>query len=113
MTGTAMTESEEFEKIYSLQVVEIPTNLKNIRIDHNDEIYRTKKEKMNAVINLVKKNHLKLQPTLIGTTSVENSEMISKELNKNNIKHNVLNAKFHDKEAEIIAQAGMPKAVTI
>ena len=75
MTGTAITESEEFEKIYNLNVIEIPTNLKNIRIDHEDEIYRTKKEKINAVISLINKNHSKKQPTLIGTTSVENSEM--------------------------------------
>ena len=113
MTGTAVTESEEFEKIYNLQVCEIPTNLKNIRLDHNDEIYRTKKEKIDAIISLTKNNFLKNQPTLIGTTSVENSEIISSELTKNNIKHNVLNAKLHEKEAEIIAQAGMPKAVTI
>ena len=113
MTGTATTEAEEFEKIYNLQVVEIPTNLTNIRIDHDDEIYRTKKEKMTAVINLIKENYSKSQPTLIGTTSVDNSELISLELKKNNLKHNVLNAKLHDKEAEVIAQAGMPKAITI
>ncbi|MBI29617.1 MAG: preprotein translocase subunit SecA [Pelagibacteraceae bacterium] len=113
MTGTAVTEKEEFEKIYNLEVFEVPTNLKLIRVDHDDEIYRTRKEKMNNVVSLVKKNHDKLQPTLIGTTSVENSEFISHELKRNNIKHNVLNAKVHDKEAEIIAQAGKPGAVTI
>ena len=113
MTGTAITEAEEFEKIYDLDVIEIPTNLKNIRIDYEDEIYRTKKEKIKAVIDLVKNNHLKQQPTLIGTTSVENSEIISFELKRLNIRHNVLNAKFHNKEAEIIAQAGMVKAITI
>ena len=97
MTGTAVTEAEEFEKIYNLSVVEVPTNLKNIRIDHEDEIYRTKKEKIKSISDLIKSNYLKQQPTLIGTTSVENSEIISNELKKMNIKHNVLNAKFHDK----------------
>ncbi len=113
MTGTAITEADEFEKIYGLSVIEIPTHLPNIRVDHNDEIYRTKQEKIKAIIKLVKENHSKSQPTLIGTTTVENSEIISQELKRENIKHNVLNAKFHDKEAEIIAQAGMPDAVTI
>ena len=113
MTGTAITEAEEFEKIYNLNVIEVPTNLRNIRIDYDDEIYRTKKEKINAIIQLTKEKYNKNQPTLIGTTSVENSEIISLELNRLNIKHKVLNAKFHDKEAEIIAQAGMPKSITI
>tara|TARA_Y100000590_G_scaffold204954_2_gene232444 strand:+ start:3156 stop:5750 length:2595 start_codon:yes stop_codon:yes gene_type:complete len=113
MTGTAKTEAEEFEKIYDLSVIEIPTNVENIRIDYDDEIYRTKKEKIKAITKLIKQKHEKLQPILIGTTSVESSEIISLEMKKNNIKHNVLNAKLHDKEAAIIAQAGMLGAITI
>ena len=113
MTGSATTEREEFEGIYNLEVVEIPPNVPSIRIDHNDQIYMTKKEKYNAVIELVKKRNLKDQPILIGTTSVEKSDIISNLLKKEKIKHNVLNAKFHDKEAEIIAEAGIPGNVTI
>ena len=113
MTGTALTEATEFEGIYNLIVIEIPPNLKVNRIDKNDQIYMTKKEKYDAVIDLVKERHLKKQPILIGTTSVENSELISKLLLKNSIKHNVLNAKQHEKEAEIILQAGIPGNVTI
>ena len=113
MTGTALTEATEFEGIYNLRVIEIPPNLKVNRIDKNDQIYMTKKEKYDAVIDLVKERHLKKQPILIGTTSVENSELISKLLLKNSIKHNVLNAKQHEKEAEIILQAGIPGNVTI
>ncbi len=113
MTGTAKTEAEEFEGIYNLLVFEIPPNIKINRNDRNDEIYRTKKEKYDAVINLVLERNNKKQPILIGTTSVENSELISKLLIKNNISHKVLNAKVHDQEAEIILQSGIPGNVTI
>ena len=113
MTGTALTEAKEFEGIYNLQVVEIPPNIKINRIDNNDQIYMTKREKYNAVIKLVKSRHEKKQPILIGTTSVENSEIISNILKKENINHNVLNAKNHRMEADIIEQAGIPGNVTI
>jgi len=113
MTGTALTEAEEFEGIYNLQVVEIPPNVPVTRIDHNDQIYMTKDEKYKAVIELVKERNLKKQPILIGTTSVENSEIISNFLNKEKINHNMLNAKFHHKEADVIAEAGVPGNVTI
>ena len=113
MTGTALTEANEFEGIYNLGVVSIPPNLKITRVDQNDQIYMTKKEKYNAVIKLVKERHAKKQPILIGTTSVENSELISKFLKNNNINHSILNAKHHEKEAEIIEKAGMPGNVTI
>ena len=113
MTGTALTEAAEFEGIYNLGVIEIPPNIVVNRIDKNDEIYMTKQEKYGAVLKLVKERHSKNQPILIGTTSVENSELISNLLNKNNIKHNVLNAKHHEREAEIILQAGIPGDVTI
>ena len=113
MTGTAQTEANEFEGIYNLAVVSIPPNLKINRDDQNDQIYMTKKEKYDAVINLVKERHDKLQPILIGTTSVENSELISKMLKSKNINHSILNAKHHEKEAEIIANAGKPGMVTI
>ena len=113
MTGTALTEAAEFEGIYNLIVVEIPPNLKVNRNDKDDQIYMTKKEKYEAVLKLVKESQSKKQPVLIGTISVENSEAISKLFTKNNINHNVLNAKFHEKEAEIIQQAGIPGNVTI
>ena len=113
MTGTATTEAAEFEGIYNLQVVEIPPNLPINRNDREDQIYMTKKEKYDAVLQLVLERHQIKQPILIGTTSVENSEILSKLLLKNNIKHNVLNAKVHDQEAETILQAGMPSNVTI
>jgi len=113
MTGTAQTEANEFEGIYNLAVVSIPPNLKINRDDQNDQIYMTKKEKYDAVINLVKERHDKLQPILIGTTSVENSELISKMLKKENIDHSILNAKHHEKEAEIIEKSGLPGNVTI
>ncbi len=113
MTGTALTEAAEFEGIYNLNVVEIPPNIKVNRNDKDDQIYMTKKEKYEAVLKLVKKSQSKKQPVLIGSISVENSEIISKLLTKNNINHNVLNAKFHEKEAEIIQQAGIPGNVTI
>ncbi len=113
MTGTALTEANEFEGIYNLGVVSIPPNLKVTRIDQNDQIYRTKEEKYEAVIKLVIDRNAKNQPILIGTTSVENSEIISKLLKKNKIDHSILNAKHHEKEAEIIEKAGMPGNVTI
>jgi len=113
MTGTALTEAAEFEGIYNLRVFEIPPNININRIDEDDQIYMTKKEKYDAVIKLVKERNSKNQPILIGTTSVENSEIISKLLINNKIIHKVLNAKFHDQEAEIIQKAGIPGNVTI
>ena len=113
MTGTAMTEAEEFYEIYKLDVVELPTNRPMIRKDFNDKIFRTEKEKFNAIIKQIVEANEKKQPVLIGTTSIEKSERISKILKKESIKHNVLNAKFHEQEASIIAQAGRIGAVTI
>ncbi|MAC45190.1 MAG: preprotein translocase subunit SecA [Pelagibacteraceae bacterium] len=113
MTGTAMTESEEFYDIYKLNVVSIPTNKKMLRKDFNDQIYRTEKEKYNAISNKIIECNNKGQPVLVGTTSIEKSEKISKYLNTKKIKHNVLNAKHHDQEARIIAEAGKIGAVTI
>lgn len=113
MAGTAMTESQEFDDIYKLIVVEIPTNKPVTRKDNDDEIYRTKREKLNAIVQLVKERHEKQQPILVGTISIENSEEVSRELTKAGLKHNVLNARFHDKEAEIIAEAGYPGAITV
>ena len=113
MTGTAMTESEEFFDIYKLNVVSIPTNKKMLRKDFNDQIYRTEKEKYNAISNKIIECNNKGQPVLVGTTSIEKSEKISNYLNTKKIKHNVLNAKHHDQEARIIAEAGKIGAVTI
>ena len=113
MTGTALTEAKEFEGIYNLEVVDIPPNIQINRIDQNDQIYMTKKEKYEAVINLAKERNKNKQPILIGTTSVENSEIISRLLKKEKIDHKVLNAKNHKMEAEIIQQAGIPSNVTI
>lgn len=113
MTGTAMTEAEEFYEIYKLDVVELPTNRPMIRKDFNDKIFRTEKEKFNAIIKKIVETNEKKQPVLIGTTSIEKSERISKILKQESIKHNVLNAKFHEQEASIIAQAGRISAVTI
>jgi preprotein translocase subunit SecA len=113
MTGTAMTESEEFYDIYKLNVVTIPTNKKMIRKDFNDQIFRTENEKYNAITKKIIECNVKDQPVLVGTTSIEKSEKISHFLEKNKIKHNILNAKQHEKEAEIIAEAGKPGAVTI
>ncbi|MGN1419699.1 MAG: SEC-C metal-binding domain-containing protein, partial [Acutalibacteraceae bacterium] len=113
MTGTAMTEVNEFREIYSLDAVEIPTNKPVIRIDNDDVIYKTEQFKFNAIIEQIIKCHEKGQPVLVGTVSIEKSERLSAMLKKQKIKHNVLNAKFHDKEAEIIAQAGKLGAVTI
>ena len=113
MTGTALTEAEEFSDIYSLSVFDIPTNQKVTRIDQQDLIFRTSHEKYDAIIDQVQECHNRKQPVLIGTTSIEKSEQISKILSKQKIKHNVLNAKQHEKEAEIISNAGYPGAVTI
>ena len=113
MTGTALTESEEFKEIYGLNVIDIPTNKPMIRIDRNDQIYRTSDEKYLAVMNLVKERHSKGQPILIGTTSIEKSNNISKMLSLNGLPHNVLNAKNHENEAEIIAQAGQSNQITV
>ncbi|NRA73526.1 MAG: preprotein translocase subunit SecA [Rickettsiales bacterium] len=113
MTGTAATEASEFKDIYNLQVVSIPTKNPVIRVDENDIIYRTTEEKYRAIIKEIEEAYKKKQPILVGTISIENSEYISKCLKKKNIRHKVLNAKYHEKEAQIIAQAGQPKAVTI
>ncbi|MDC3177820.1 preprotein translocase subunit SecA [Pelagibacteraceae bacterium] len=113
MTGTATTESKEFESIYNLEVVEIPPNIKINRNDKNDQIYMTRREKYNAVLDLVKSRNNINQPILIGTTSVENSIKISNLLKKENLKHNILNAKNHMSEAKIIEEAGMPGNITI
>ncbi len=113
MTGTAMTESEEFYDIYKLNVVSIPTNKKMLRKDFNDQIYRTENEKYNAITNKIIECNKNGQPVLVGTTSIEKSEKISAYLDSKKIKHNVLNAKQHEKEARIIAEAGKVGAVTI
>ena len=113
MTGTAITEAEEFFDIYKLPVVSIPTNKKMLRKDFNDQIYRTEKEKYNAITNKIIECNKKGQPVLVGTTSIEKSEKISSYLNNKKINHNVLNAKQHEKEAKIIAEAGKINAVTI
>jgi len=113
MTGTAMTEEAEFQEIYKLDVITIPTNKPMIRNDLNDVIYKNEKAKFNAIVEEIKKSHEKGQPVLVGTISIENSEKISSVLKKEGIPHQVLNAKFHEKEASIIAQAGKYGAVTI
>ena len=113
MTGTALTEEKEFRDIYGMDVVEIPTNRPVQRIDLEDAVYMTKKEKFNAVVEAVKEAHAKQQPVLVGTITIETSELLSKMLRREGIAHNVLNAKFHELEAEIVAQAGQAGAVTI
>ena len=113
MTGTAMTEKDEFEEIYKLDVIEIPTNKDMIRKDNPDTVYKNENAKFRAVINDIKQSHEKGQPVLVGTISIEKSEKLSDLLRKEGIKHEVLNAKYHEKEAEIIAQAGKYGAVTI
>lgn len=113
MTGTAMTEEAEFEEIYKLDVIEIPTNKPMIRVDQPDTIYKNENAKYRAVIEDIKESHKKGQPVLVGTVSIEKSEKLSKLLAKEGIKHEVLNAKFHEKEAAIVAQAGKYGAVTI
>ena len=113
MTGTALTEAEEFLEIYNLGVIEIPTNKQVIRVDEDDQVFRTSKEKYSAVVGQIKKAHKKNQPVLVGTTSIEKSELLSNMLKKEHIKHQVLNARYHEQEAFIIANAGIPGAVTI
>ncbi|GJM06632.1 MAG: protein translocase subunit SecA [marine bacterium B5-7] len=113
MTGTADTEAFEFHQIYGLEVVVLPTNKPMLRIDHGDQVFLTRDEKYNAVIAAIKAAHEKQQPTLVGTASIESSEYLSDLLKKENITHNVLNAKFHEQEAQIIVEAGRPGAVTI
>ena len=113
MTGTALTEEREFREIYGMDVIEIPTNKPVIRKDHQDAVYKTKKEKYKAVVEAVKEAHAKGQPVLVGTITIQVSEDVSKMLRREGIPHNVLNAKFHEMEAEIVAQAGQHGAVTI
>jgi preprotein translocase subunit SecA len=113
MTGTAATEAEEFGDIYGLEVVEVPTNRPMQRLDDDDEVYRTAEEKFRAIIELIKDCHTRGQPVLVGTTSIEKSELLSEMLKKEKLKHQVLNARYHEQEAFIIAQAGVPGAVTI
>ncbi len=113
MTGTALTEDNEFREIYSLDVVEVPTNRPMIRQDHNDMVYRTKRGKYAAIIEQIIACHEKGQPVLVGTVSIDKSEMLSEMLKAKGIKHTVLNAKYHEREAEIVAQAGKEGAVTI
>ena len=113
MTGTALTEEQEFREIYGMDVIVIPTNRPVQRIDHNDAVYKTKREKFNAVVESVKEAHAKQQPVLVGTITIETSEMLSRMLRKEGIPHNVLNAKNHELEAQIVAQAGQHGAVTI
>ena len=113
MTGTADTEAYEFQQIYGLETVVIPTHQKMVRDDRMDQVYRTGKEKYQAIINDIRDCHERGQPVLVGTTSIENSELISGMLQKEKLPHNVLNAKQHAREAEIVIQAGRPKQVTI
>ena len=113
MTGTALTEEEEFREIYGLDVIEIPPNKKVIRVDHDDLVFGTHREKINAIVEEIIETHQKGQPVLVGTITIEGSEEISNRLRKEGIPHTVLNAKFHEKEAEIVAHAGERGAVTI
>jgi len=113
MTGTALTEAEEFMDIYGLGVVEVPTNMPITREDEDDRVYRTSKDKLDAIVAVVKETHEAGQPMLVGTTSIEKSELISSLLKTAGVPHNVLNARYHEKEAEIIAMAGVPGSITI
>jgi preprotein translocase subunit SecA len=113
MTGTAMTEAAELMDIYGLEVIEVPTNLPCVRKDHDDEVYRTAKEKYNAIIELIQEARARQQPVLVGTVSIEKSEVLSGLLKQHKVPHQVLNARYHEQEAYIIAQAGAPGAVTI
>src|ERR1051326_7759865 len=113
MTGTAETEAAEFHDIYKLDVNVVPTNRPVARKDANDRIYKTRREKYNSVINEIRDCHTRQQPVLVGTVSVEASELLSRMLKREKIPHNVLNAKFHMQEAEIVARAGQPGTVTI
>ena len=113
MTGTALTEEKEFRGTYGMDVIAIPTNKPVIRVDHNDAVFKTKREKFHAVVEEIKETHAKGQPVLVGTITIETSEMLSKMLKREGIPHTVLNAKYHEKEAEIVAGAGIHGAVTI
>lgn len=113
MTGTALTEEKEFREIYNMDVVEVPTNMPVIRVDNNDAVFKTKKGKFNAVVQSVIESHEKGQPVLVGTITIETSELLSEMLRKKGIPHNVLNAKFHEQEAQIVSEAGRHGAVTI
>jgi preprotein translocase subunit SecA len=113
MTGTAMTEAAEFADIYGLEVIEVPTNLDCVRKDHDDEVYRTAKEKYDAILDLIEECRARQQPVLVGTVSIEKSEVLAGLLKQRKIPHQVLNARYHEQEAYIIAQAGVPGAVTI
>ncbi len=113
MTGTAITEEKEFRDIYGMDVVEVPTNLPVIRVDYEDAVYKTQEEKFNAVVSDIEEAHKKGQPVLVGTINIDTSEYLSDKLKKKGIKHKVLNAKFHELEAEIVADAGQKSAVTI
>ena len=113
MTGTALTEEDEFREIYGMDVVEVPTNKPIARIDHQDAVYKTRAEKLHAIIEAIEEAHAKGQPVLVGTITIEASEELSRMLTKRGIKHKVLNAKFHEMEAEIVADAGVHGAVTI
>ncbi|RRD93958.1 preprotein translocase subunit SecA [Clostridiales bacterium COT073_COT-073] len=113
MTGTALTEEEEFRQIYGMDVIVIPPNRPVIRIDQDDQVYRTHEEKINAIVEAVKESHAKGQPVLVGTITIDSSEELSNRLRREGIQHNVLNAKFHEREAEIVADAGQYGAVTI
>lgn len=113
MTGTALTEEQEFRDIYGMDVIEIPTNMPMIRIDYDDAVYMTKNEKFSAVVEEIKESHQNNQPVLVGTVTIETSELLSKMLKKEGIVHQVLNAKFHELEAEIVAHAGEAGTVTI
>ncbi len=113
MTGTAMTEEEEFSAIYNLDVVEIPTNRPVIRVDHSDVVYKNEAGKLRAIVRQVQECHAKGQPVLVGTISIEKSELVSRMLKRENVPHTVLNAKHHEQEAQIVAQAGKLGAVTI
>ncbi len=113
MTGTALTEENEFREIYGMDVIVVPTNKPVIRIDRQDAVYKTKKEKLNAIVHAIEEAHAKGQPVLVGTINIDASEEISRLITKRGIQHNVLNAKFHEREAEIVAEAGKHGAVTI
>ena len=113
MTGTAATEADEFYEIYKLGVVEVPTNMPVIREDHDDQVFRTAREKYEAIVDEIERAHEAGQPILVGTTSIEKSENLSELLKAAKIPHNVLNARYHEQEAQIIAEAGVPGAVTI
>ncbi|MCR6629265.1 MAG: preprotein translocase subunit SecA [Magnetospirillum sp.] len=113
MTGTAMTEAGEFQEIYNLEVVEMPTNVPVARKDQDDEVYRTAREKYDAIVTLIEECRTRQQPVLVGTTSIEKSELLSELLKKKKIPHNVLNARYHEQEAFIVSQGGVPGAVTI